>query len=157
MTCRQFSSALKKFSCGLLISGALVAVVGCQDSVSVSNLPGYVTFVGPHTLGNEGVVTWFGVSDPEGDFVAVSVEVCTEERCDVPRLLPGSATIDTLPANADSSSSALKLIWEPDCELLGEDTPFTVFVESLGASQVEGVEGVRSQSTTLAELGFSCP
>lgn len=137
----------------LLLSSLLTA---CDDSVEVGNLPGHVTFVGPQQASAEGVVTWFGVADPEGDLVSVSVEVCTGEECFIPELLPGSATIETLPTAHDERSAALRLIWRPECDVLAEDAPFTVHVEALGAEGEAGVPGLTTAPTTLAELGATC-
>lgn len=132
------------------------AVTGCLDTLALGNLPGHVTFVGPHTASSEGdaVITRFGVADPEGDFVEVAVEVCTDAgACYVPELLPGSALLETLPTESDEASSALPLIWSPDCTVQTTTTPFTVTVTALGSD----IDGVTSAPETLTALGVTCP
>jgi len=141
---------------GVILLGAGLLCVGCTDTASVSNLPGYVTFVGPHTLTDDGIVTWFGVSDAEGDLMSVAVEVCADDMCFVPELLAGSATIDTVPTERGDVSPALRLIWAPECDVLDNDTPFEVHVRSLSSNEADGVPGVSSAPTTLGQLGWDC-
>ncbi|MEL6182809.1 MAG: hypothetical protein AAFS10_27895, partial [Myxococcota bacterium] len=101
------------------LAAALALMVGgCDQDADVSNLPGHVTFIGPMQADADGnVVTWFGVSDPEGDFVAVQVEVCSETgSCFIPNLQPGGVvaeTLENLPAVREGRSPALKLLWVP--------------------------------------------
>ena len=139
----------------VLVACVLVSVAGaaCDDDVTLSNLPGHVTFVGPTQLQDDGVVTWFGVSDPEGNFVKVDYEVClVEGECYVPELMPGSATIDTLPAVDRQESAPLRLLWRPDCSIHTDDGEFTVRVGALGSD----VPPVESPPVTLVDTGFSC-
>lgn len=134
-----------------------LGVLGCEETVSVTNLPGHVTFIGPQMAAEGGVVTWFGVADPEGDLVAIEAEVCIEQECVVPDLLPGSATIDTLPTTGLRSSAALRLLWLPECDMMDADTPFTVHIRALGADDATAVPGLTTEPTTLAALGYTCP
>lgn len=144
---------------------AVVALWGCDQDANVSNLPGHVAFIGPMQADMDGdVVTWFGVSDPEGDFVSAQVEVCPEGGgCFVPELQPGGVvpeTLENLPAVREERAPALKLIWRPECgsgALAGADAPFTVRV-SVIATDIEPVlESLESAPTTLTELGLACP
>lgn len=135
---------------------SIAGLVGCDESVSLNNLPGYVTFVGPQAVSDGGIATWFGVSDLEGDLVSVTVEVCVEQECFVPELLPGSATVETLPTSGDERAAALRVIWRPECDLIDPNTPFTVHIQALGADAEDGVMGLSTSPVTLDELGYRC-
>jgi len=144
---------------------AMVALWGCDQDANVSNLPGHVAFVGPTQADMEGnVVTWFGVSDPEGDFVSAQVEVCPEAgACFIPDLQPGGVvpeTLGNLPAVREERAPALKAIWRPECgqgALSGPEVRFTVRISVLATDIEPSLESLDSASTTLTELGLACP
>ena len=136
---------------------ALVATVGCDNGVKVGNLPGHIAFVGPSEASGDAVTTFFGVSDPEGDVLEASFEVCAgAQGCssDV-QVLPGSATLDALPAIDPERASSLQVVW---CDpRLGPNDPFVVKMKIVGSD----IDEVLAPPATLRELGFDaamqCP
>ena len=165
MTTRHTTRLLHRVALAAITVVAAAFWFGCDQAVSLSNVPGHVSFIGPMQADADGnVVTWFGVSDPEGDFVSAQVEVCPDGgACFVPSLQPGgvvSETLENLPAVEEGRSPALKLIWAPECgpnALTGADASFTVRISVLASNIEPELQSLESEPTTLAELGRSCP
>ena len=137
----------------------LASISGCGDVLEVQNLPGHVTFVGPQevTASGRDVVTWFGVSDQEGDLLGVELSLCLMsgecQGLSASDLLPGSVDLERVPSQSDGVSTALKVVWSPPCAFLGDDDAFTVSLGVIGSD----VAPLVSSPSSLNALGVrSC-
>lgn len=133
--------------------GALLLLVGaCSEGVRVSNQPGSPAFVGPNLAGEDGVTTFFGVTDAEGNIQRVAFEICRAgtDDCFVPEPLPGSTTLNAVPSIDASQSAALRVVWSP-CGELDDVTEFEAQVVVLDSPD----GALRSPVTSLQALGTS--
>ena len=151
-------TTLRTLALSTLIALVLPFVGACDEVVEVSNLPGHVTFVGPSTAHQAGVSSFFGVSDPEGDLISATFEVCdgSGQSCKVPEILPGSTSLKAVPASESADSAALRVNWR-DCDLFRSDAAFRVRVGVTG-SDIDALTSAPSKASELSlDLDQVCP
>ncbi len=138
-----------------LVALASLSTLACDDGVEVSNLPGHVAFVGPSLASEGGVATVFGVSDPEGDLLKATFEVCDASgaACAPPaRILPGSTSLGAIPTFDPERVPALQVRWL-DCARLQSGAPLTIRIGIEGSD----VDPVLSPPITPDQLGVNLP
>ena len=153
----SISAAAERFTarallCALMCGALLVLGSACSDGVRVSNLPGSPALVGPNIAGEEGVTTFFGVTDAEGNIQRATFEICRAgtDDCFAPEPLPGSTTLDAVPSIDANQSAALRVVWSP-CDQLDDAAEFEAQVTVL--SSPDGA--LRAPATSLQALGTS--
>jgi hypothetical protein len=147
----------------ILLVGLVILAGACTEVVTVQDLPAHVAFVGPMLVNEDGnVETFFGVVDAEGGSFPVEFQVCAGGACSttlacpssssgdcLPELipLPGSTTLDRVPAPRRGATAPQRVVWTPSCS--DADSELTVRVGVVDSD----VAPLTSRPFTLAEIG----